>query len=272
MAPAKKKLSRGTQPAGGDKPSDVAETTSKNPDQSQEGGDENDVASNPSHKRTFSKTDDSDQHVAEGSSVPPSNKKAKSDAPDTLSAPDSENELESSWSDIDEKDLLVPMTPNGPNIFYGCADALFDLFKTGNSDESALWPKPKVMDAYRSLPDDEDYDSSAEDDDDESEREDFDIPCLSILCDPKDLETPEAKLLQSQFEADSDRSWYEVTLTRHLPADAPKKLRVDLEAGYYGMRTGVVGEQSLGKWWITDISVAKGESEEAITTILEKMF
>ena len=116
------------------------------------------------------------------------------------------------------------------------------------------------------------YDSSAGDEDYDplAEKEDLDMACLSIFCDPEDLEPPEAKLLQSHFKADN-KSWFEVTLTRPLPAEAPKKLQVELEAGYYGMRTGVVGLQNLGKWRITDISVAE-ESEEAITTLLDKMF
>lgn len=145
----------------------------------------------------------------------------------------------------------MTLTPDGPNVFYGYTDALFDLFETGGNNDG-FWPKSKIMHAYGAL---------AETDDIER------MPCLSLSCDPKDLEPPQAKALKSDFEAD-DGWWYEVTLTRHLPAEAPKKLRVDVECGFYDVQGGVYGK-SIGEWWISDISAAKGESEEAMTAMID---
>ena len=208
-----------------------------------------------SHKRTFSKTDDPGQLVAEGSSIPPSAKKAKSDAPDTLSAPDSKNELESSLSDLVGDDL-VPLTSHGPNVFYGYTDTLFELFEKGRGDFDGLWPKSKIMHSYGALAENEDIDC---------------VACVSISCDPEELDSPEAKVLHNCFNAGGGNLWFEVTITRHLPVDAPKKLRVELESGYYDMMSGVGGGKSLGEWWISDISVAEGESEKAITTIIRRI-
>ena len=208
-----------------------------------------------SHKRTFSKTDHPGQLVAEGFLIPPSAKKAKSDAPDTLSAPDSKNELESFLTDCDGEDL-VSLTPDGPNVFYGYTDTLFELFETGEENSDGLWPKAKVMHAYGALAENEDIDRMA---------------CVSISCDPEDLDSPEAKVLHDCFKVAGGNLWFEVTITRHLPADAPKKLRVELESGYYDMMSGVGGGKSLGEWWISDISVAEGESEKAITTIIRRI-
>ena len=202
--------------------------------------------------------DDPDQHVVEGSSGPPSSKKAKSDAPDTPSAPDSENELESSLSDLVGDDL-VPLTSRGPNVFYGYTDTLFKLFEKGGGDFDGLWPKSKIMHAYGALA------TNSED------TGCIMLPCVSIYCNPEDLELPQAKALQPYFKAGED-SWFEVTVTHHLPAEAPKKLRVELQSGFFGVRSGVDGGKSLGEWWISDVSVAEGESEKAIKTIFREMY
>lgn len=191
-----------------------------------------DVASKLSHKRTLSETND---NIAESPSALPSNKKAKADTPDTLLA----------------------LTPHGPNIFYGYADALLCLFDTGENQGDAYWLKSKIIHAYNVLAENEDIDRMA---------------CVAISCDRDDLEPPEAKALRSYFEADDGNWWFELTLMRHLPAEAPKKLRVKLESGFYDMQCGVYDGESLGEWWITDISAAEGESETAITTIISEMF
>jgi hypothetical protein len=229
-----------------------------------------DVASKSTHKRTFSEANDPDKKVtAKSPSVLPSNKKAKSNAP---AAPDSENELERSSSDLGGGDL--PLTCHGPNVFYGTADALSSLFETGDSDGDGFWLKSQVMDAYHSLDEDGDIDSSDENEDDDlwDKYEDIrNMSCGSIFCEPEDLEPPEAKALRNHFKPDN-RGWCEVTLMRHLPAKASRGLQVELESGYYGPRTGAVGEKNLGKWWITEISVAEGGSEEAVSTVISKMY
>jgi hypothetical protein len=149
----------------------------------------------------------------------------------------------------------LALTPHGPNVFYACGDTLICLFDSGENQGDAFWPKSKIIHTYNALAENEDFDRMA---------------CVAISCDPEDLETPEAKLLKPDFEAD-DNWWFEVTLTRHLPADARKKLRVELESGFCD-DSGVYGGESLGEWWITDISAAEGESEKAITTMISEMF
>ena len=152
----------------------------------------------------------------------------------------------------------MPLTSHGPNVFYGYTDTLFELFETGGGDFDGLWPKSKIMHAYGALAESKDTGQII-------------MPCVSIYCNPEDLERPQAKALQPYFKGGDD-SWFEVTVTRHLPAEAPKKLRVELQSGFFGVRSGVDGGKSLGEWWISDVSVAEGESEKAIKTIFREMY
>ena len=91
-----------------------------------------------------------------------------------------------------------------------------------------------------------------------------------IFCDAENLETPEAKLLSTHFSGLSGDWWYEVTLKRQKPEGM--RLQVRLESSKFDREACIWGGKNLGEWWISDIQVAEGESEKAITTVHESMF
>jgi hypothetical protein len=201
------------------------------------------------HKRALSK--DSEQNtVGSPSNVPvPANKKAKSDA--NVEAADG-GDIQ--CSEVGMENDIVTMVPNGSNVFYGFADGLIEFFDWGGEEMNPFWPKSMIMDAYRTLDD----------------HKDLDVPVVAMTYNAEDLQTPEGKLLKSTFNGLDGDWWYEVTLTHEEPEGM--KLRVEIESGRCSVLDGFWGLRNLGKWWLSDIKVAEGESLKAIEAIHSKMF
>jgi hypothetical protein len=160
----------------------------------------------------------------------------------------------------DDGDDLIPLTSQGPNVFYGYADALLDLFEHGE-EQGPYWLKSMVMDRYKvSLAGDQDSDNAKLEP----------LTYAGITSDSKNLQTPEAKLLSTHFEGLSGDWWYEVTVKHQKPEGM--RLQVNLESSKFDLEGYVWGGKDLGEWWISNIQVAEGESQKAITTVHETMF
>lgn len=144
---------------------------------------------------------------------------------------------------------------NGPNVVYGWCDALHEFFEDSGV-EDPFWLKSMVMDAYRAM---------------EIDRH-IEMPCVSITYNAEDIHIPETQLLKSHFHSlpVSDSGWYEVTLTQNVPEG--KRMRVDIESGWYDPLGGIYKRKILGEWWMSDIEVAEGESGKAMETVMSEMF
>jgi hypothetical protein len=143
---------------------------------------------------------------------------------------------------------------HGPNVFYGFADALWEFFQFGEN-EGPYWLKSMVMDQHKISGDQDDAEP---------------LTYAGITCDPENLQTPEAKLLQIHLNGLSSDWWYEVTLKRQEPEGM--RVRVRLESSRFDPEGYVFGGKDLGEWWISDIQAAEGESRKAIETVHAMMF
>jgi len=205
------------------------------------------------HKRTFSTGPGTDQKSVDDKVDDPS-------ANVDVSPPTKKTKLEGdddAASTPDDGDELIPLTSQGPNVFYGYSDALSDLFEYGE-EQGPYWLKSMVMDRYKV--------SQADQDSDDAET----LTYAGITSDSKNLQTPEAKLLSKHFEGLSDDWWYEVTVKRQKPEGM--RLLVNLESSKFDQEGYVWGGKDLGEWWISDIQAAEGESQKAIKTVHEAMF
>ena len=135
-----------------------------------------------SHKRTFSTGPD--QNTVDDPSandVPPPNKKTKCESPsESPNIPDTQ-------VTPDDGDDLIPLMSQGPNVFYGYADALAELVGSGEYDgpEGPYWLKSMVIDWYKTS---------------EDQREQPGLRYVGITRDLENLRTPEAKLFRTHFD------------------------------------------------------------------------
>lgn len=113
-----------------------------------------------------------------------------------------------------------------PNVFYGYGDALVTFLQYGEN-EGPYWLKSMVMDQL------------SEDQDDAEA-----LAYAGITCEPENLQTPEAKLLQTHFYDLSGDWWYEVTLKRQEPEGM--RVRVRLESSRFDREGYVWGRQRFG--------------------------
>jgi hypothetical protein len=147
----------------------------------------------------------------------------------------------------------------GPNVFYGYADALAELVGSGKYDgpEGPYWLKSMVMDWYKTS---------------ENHDEQPVIRYAGITRDPQNLQTPGAKLLRTHFDGLSNARnwWHEVTLQRQEPEGM--RVRVELVSSLFDPRGDIDGGNGLGEWWISDIQAAKGEAQKAIETAIDATF
>jgi hypothetical protein len=177
--------------------------------------------------------------------VPPPNKKTKCE---------SQSESPDSQITQDDGDDLIPLMSQGPNVFYGYADALLEFLEFAEN-EGPYWLKSMVVDRYKTHGDEDDLEP---------------LTYAGITCDPKNLQTPEAKLLRTHFEGLSGDWWYEVTLSRQKPDGMG--MRVTLESSRFDQEAYIFGGKILGEWWISDIQAAEGESQKAMETVHGTMF
>ena len=155
---------------------------------SEEGGDRP-----QSHKRTFSSGPDQNSlDDPSANDVPPPNKKTKCESPNI---PDPQ------LVPPDDGDDLVPLMSQGPNVFFGYTDALWEFLEFAEN-EGLYWLKSMVVDRYKTC--------GAQDNAEP-------ITYVGITSDPKNLQTPEAKLLQMHFTDGRLNDWYEVTLMHQKP-------------------------------------------------------
>jgi len=139
-------------------------------------------------------------------------------------------------------------------VFYGYADALLEFLEVAEN-EGPYWPKSMVVDRYKTLGGQDDAEP---------------LTYVGITCDPKNLQTPEAKLLQTHFTNGRLNDWYEVTLMRQKPEGMG--MRVMVESSVFDQFEEIRGGKDLGEWWITDIQPAEGESQKAIEMVISTMF
>jgi len=131
----------------------------------------------------------------------------------------------------------------------------FSKFAEFADSEGPYWLKSMVVDRYKTYGSQDDAEP---------------LTYAGITCDPKALQTPEAKLLQTHFDGRSGNWWYEVTLKRQKPEGMG--LRVRLESSEYDQEAYIWGGKDLGEWWISDIQPAEGESLKAIEMVHGTMF
>ena len=129
-----------------------------------------------------------------------------------------------------------------------------EFFEYGEG-EGPYWLKSMVMDRYKIHGDQDDAEP---------------LTCAGITCEPENLQTPEAKFLQTHFAGLSSDWWYEVTLQRQEPEGM--RMRVKLESSRPDQEGYIWGGENLGEWWINDIQAAEGESQKAIETVHATMF
>ena len=171
--------------------------------------------------------------------VPPLNKKIKCESQsESLNIPDTQ-------VTPDDGDDLIPLTSQGPNVFYGYADAMLEFFEFAEN-EGPYWLKSMVVDRYK---------TDGGQDDAEP------LTYVGITCDPKNLQIPEAKLLQTHFDGLSGDWWYEVTLKRQKPEGMGMQMK--LESSRYDQEGYIFGGKDLGEWWISDVQPAEGEVTES---------
>ena len=137
-----------------------------------------------SHKRTFSSGPDQNSlDDLSANDVPPPNKKTKcesqSESPDI---PDAQ------LVPPDDGDDLIPLMSQGPNVFYGYTDTLWEFLEFAEN-EGPYWLKSMVLDRYKTC--------GGQDNDEP-------LTCVGITSDSENLQTPEAKLLQTHFNGTSN--------------------------------------------------------------------
>ena len=207
---------------------------------------------NSTHKRTFStgpdqcSVNDKVDKPSTNVDVPPPTKKTKVESDDA----------ESTTSTLDNEDL-IPLTSQGPNVFYGYGDALLNLFEYGE-EEDPYWLKSMVMERYKAF-------RTGDPDQDDVEP----LSYAGITSDSKNRQTPEAELLSTHFDGLSGW-WYEVTVQHEKPDGMG--LQVNVESSKFDNEGYVWGGKDLGEWWISDIQTAEGESRKAIETVHATMF
>ena len=200
-----------------------------------------------SHKRTFS-TGPDQKSVDDPSAddVPPNKKTKRESQSESANIPDTQ-------VTPDDGDDLIPLMSQGPNVFYGYTDALWEFLEFAEN-EGPYWLKSMVVDRYKTHGGQDNAEP---------------LTCVGITSDSKNLQTPEAKLLQTHFNGLSN-DWYEVTLKRQKPEGMG--MRVMVESSLFDQFGEIRGGKDLGEWWITDIQPTEGESQKAIETVVAMMF
>ena len=213
---------------------------------------------NRTHKRTFStgpdqcSVNDKVDPSASNVDVPPPTKKTKVENDDAEST-------------TDNKDDLIPLMSQGPNVFYGYGDALLELFEYGEQ-HGHYWLKSMVMDRYKAL---QAGDSDSDSDQDDVELRPLRLSYAGITSDSINRQTPEAELLSTHFHS-LPGWWYEVTVKHEKPDGMG--MQVNLESSKYDPEGCLWGGKDLGEWWISDIQAAEGESQKAIEKVHGMMF
>ncbi|TDL24246.1 hypothetical protein BD410DRAFT_719692, partial [Rickenella mellea] len=157
-------------------------------------------------------------------------------------------------------DDLIPLTSQGPNVVYGWANAIREIFSRNDGKdvcecEGIYWSKAMIYDVFEEGSEEEGYDSVRY-------MSIHGIDAVNIM---------QRNRVSLRFSK-SDAWWFEVTLTHDELADTMRKVKVRVNTSPHGHYGQFGGGSSLGEWWVVDIQPAGGDSLAAIEKIHGMMF